>query len=165
MHRKLAKTTLTKHDGMSCSIWQLPSSTRFESGCSSADRWCLPAGSWPSNYYWRTSRPILSCTGEENQRMRRFMSFSIKTGHRVPPNISSGNKAGGWSRPTKYGTPALEKYSPVWERGWLRLGVRSAVNWPSWWNRQHKHFISNTMDWLIFFTASISPISYVFQTM
>lgn len=80
-------------------------------------------------------------------------------------HLISGNKAGGWSRPTKYGTPALEKYSPVWERGWLRLGVRSAVNWPSWWNRQHKHFISNTMDWLIFFTASKSPISYVFQTM
>lgn len=80
MHRKLTKTTLTKHDGMSCSIWQLPSSTRFESGCSSADRWCLLAGSWPSNYYWRTTRPILSCTGEENQRMGKFKSFSIKTG-------------------------------------------------------------------------------------
>lgn len=94
---KIAKATLIKPNRTSWSIWQLPSSIRFESGCSSVGRWCLPAGSWPGNYCWGTSRPILSCAGEGRQRTGRFMSSSTKIGHSIPSNVSSSCKAGGWS--------------------------------------------------------------------
>ena len=59
--RKNCQSHFNQIDRTAWSIWQLPSSIRSESGCSSVDRWCLPAGSWPGNYCWGTSRPILSC--------------------------------------------------------------------------------------------------------
>lgn len=62
--REFPKAPLIKLDRTAWSNWQLPSSTHSESGCSSAAHWCLPAGSWPGNYCWETSRPILSCIGE-----------------------------------------------------------------------------------------------------
>lgn len=94
---QIAKATLIKPDRTAWSIWQLPSSIRSESGCSSVGRWCLPAGSWPGNYCGGTSRPILSCAGEGRQRTRRFMSFSAQIGRGIPSNVSSGCKPGGWS--------------------------------------------------------------------
>lgn len=95
--RETAKATLIKLDRTAWSTWQLPSSIRSESGCSSVDRWCPPAGSWPGNYCWGTSRPILSCAGEGRQRTRRFMSFSNQIGHGIASNLSSSSKPGGWS--------------------------------------------------------------------
>ena len=93
--REIGKAPLIKLDRTAWSIWQLPSSRRSESGCSSVDRWCLPAGSWPGNYCWGTGRPIHSCAREGRQTTRRFMSFSTQIGHSIPSEVSSSSK--GWA--------------------------------------------------------------------